>query len=80
MVNSESRWGKNAQIISVFFMVIMTVGLWYLFLATVQPGDQPLQHPIMFFPLPLVLFIGLYWVRWWATRPRRPLVEALKSL
>lgn len=80
MVNSENRWGKNAQIISVLFMVFITIGLWYLFLSTVQIGDQPLQHPIMFFPLPLVLFIGLYWVRWWATRPRRPLVDALKAL
>jgi hypothetical protein len=80
MVNSENRWGKNAQIVSVLFMVFITIGLWFLFLSTVQYGDQPQQHSIMFFPLPLILFIGLYWVRWWATRPRRPLVEALKAL
>lgn len=80
IVNLENRWGKAAKTISVLIMVGLFVGLWYLFLSTVQLGDQPVQHPVMFFPLPFILLIGLYWVRWWATRPRRPLAEALRTL
>jgi len=54
-------------------------GLWALFIRTVADVGQPLQHPILFFPLPLFLLIGLYWVRWWAIRPSRLLVEALRA-
>jgi hypothetical protein len=79
-VNLENRWGKIANIFSVLIMIGLLIGLWALFLATVQFGDQPVQHPIMFFPLPFVVLCGLYWVRWWAIRPRRPLVEAMKVL
>jgi hypothetical protein len=32
----------------------------------------------LIFPLPLVLLIGLYWVRWWAVKPRRLLIEELR--
>jgi hypothetical protein len=79
-VNLENRWGKIANIFSVLIMIGLLIGLWALFLATVQFGGQPVQHPIMFFPLPFVVLCGLYWVRWWAIRPRRPLVEAMKAL
>lgn len=80
IVNLENRWGRGGRYISVAILLILLVGLWYIFLTTVQVGDQPQQHPIMFFPLPLFLLIGLYWVRWWATRPRRTLAEALKAM
>lgn len=39
------------------------IGLWVLFLATVDREMGNLQNPIMFFPLPLFLFIGLYFAR-----------------
>lgn len=80
IVNLENRWGKGAKVISIGILLLLFFGLWFLFLATLQVGDQPMQNPVMFFPLPFVILIGLYWVRWWATRPRRPLAEALKVL
>jgi hypothetical protein len=39
------------------------IGLWILFLVTVDRTMGNLQNPIMFFPLPLFLFIGLYFAR-----------------
>ena len=40
-------------------------GIWALFLLTVQKGEQPVQHPVMLFPLPLflLLVIGVDWIR-----------------
>ncbi len=42
-----------------------------VFLTTLEYTTQPMQSPVMFFPLPIFLFIGLYWVRKWATQPSR---------
>jgi hypothetical protein len=39
------------------------IGLWILFLVTVDRTMGNLQNPIMFFPLPLFLFISLYFAR-----------------
>ena len=44
-------------------------GIWAIFLNTVHYTDQPIQSPIMFFPLPAFLLLMLYWVRWWAVAP-----------
>jgi hypothetical protein len=76
----EEHWGNKGRLVSVISMVALFIGLWALFLATVQTTDgQPQQHPVLFFPLPILLFIGLYWVRWWAIHPNLLLTEALHS-
>jgi hypothetical protein len=36
------------------------------------------QSRIFLFIMPFFLLIGLYWVRWWAIRPYRGLIEELK--
>jgi hypothetical protein len=72
------RWGYRARIAVVVSMLVLLVGLWFLIIAIVEPGIQPQHSPIMFFPLPLVLGIGLYWGRWWALGPR--LLEATRSI
>ena len=76
--NWTERWGNKARITVVVSMLVLLVGLWALFIATVEPGNQPQQNPVMFFPLPLVLLIGLYWGRWWVLGPR--LLEATRSI
>ncbi|HEX7975435.1 MAG TPA: glycosyltransferase family 87 protein [Anaerolineales bacterium] len=75
----EERWSAGMRGLVLFSMVLLGVGLWALFLATVGHGTQPQQNPIMFFPLPLFLLLGLYWVRWWAVQSKRPLLEQLRS-
>ncbi|MEK6220977.1 MAG: DUF2029 domain-containing protein [Chloroflexota bacterium] len=69
----EQRWGRSGNRINTAVMIGLLVGLWILFVNTIQPGmgGQPVQGGIMFFPLPLLLLFGLYWVRWWAIKPRR---------
>jgi cell division protein FtsW (lipid II flippase) len=62
------RWKAGAAA-SVVIMLALLIGLWALFITTVQYSYQPIQSPVMMFPLPAVLFVLLYWVRWWAIRP-----------
>ncbi|MCC6148286.1 MAG: DUF2029 domain-containing protein [Anaerolineaceae bacterium] len=67
------RWRRTGVILSVGMMAALLIGLWFLFLATVEYGYQPQQSPIMFLPLPGLLIVGLYWVRWWVIRPTHSL-------
>ncbi len=49
----------------IVLLAAMLVGLWGLFIATIKWSDQPVQHPIMLFPLPvfLLLVAGADWFR-----------------
>lgn len=75
----EERWGARGRLVIGALMAALFFGLWALFLRTVTYDDQPIQHPVLLFPLPFVLLLGLYWVRWWAVRPQRLLIEALRA-
>lgn len=71
----SERWKLGGTVAVFVSMLILMVGLWTLFLATITRAGQPIQSPLMFFPLPAFLFIGLYWVRWWAVRPTSLWIE-----
>jgi hypothetical protein len=43
----------------------LLIGLWILFVATIQHAYQPIQNPVMFIPVPAFCLVGLYWVKWW---------------
>ena len=75
----DERWGLSARIVTLVSMLFLFVGIWWLFLATVGSGDQPQQHPVMFFPLPLFLLIGLYWIRWAAIRPMSLWLDRMRA-
>jgi len=68
----EQRWKSVGRGLVWFSLAALLVGLWALFLSTIQ-GNQ--EHPVMYLPLPLFALIGLWWVRWWAVRPPRLLLE-----
>ena len=74
------RWGRAGNGVVIFVLLLLFLGPWAIFLRTITYGDQPMQHPVMFFPIPLFLLITLYWVRWWAIRPQRLLVEELRAI
>ena len=74
----ESRYGRSARWWSLLSMLALLAGLWFLFLNTLNSANgQPQQNTVMFLPLPLYLFWGLYWVRWWAIRPFRSAIAGL---
>ncbi len=65
----DERWKTGGRIVIVVFLLALFVGLWFIFLNTVEYTGQPVQSPVMFFPLPAFLLLTLYWVRWWAVQP-----------
>jgi hypothetical protein len=73
------RWGRPGNILITIAMLLLFLLPWAIFLQTVSYGDQPLQHPVMFFPMPLFLLLTLYWVRWWSIKPRKLLVDKLRA-
>jgi hypothetical protein len=75
----EERWGRVGNGVIIIVMALLFVLPWVIFLQTVAYGDQPMQHPVMFFPLPMFLLVTLYWVRWWAIQPRQLMVEELQA-
>lgn len=76
----EKRWGRFGRIGVILAMLILFIGLWWLFINTLQQEAQPIQHSIMFFPYPLFVFICMYWIRWWAIRPRKLFIDRLRDV
>ncbi|MBA4420418.1 MAG: hypothetical protein C0391_04660 [Anaerolinea sp.] len=54
------RWSALLLISTIF------TGTWTLFLLT-RHGNQ--ESHIMLIPLPVILLIGCWWIRWWVVKP-----------
>jgi hypothetical protein len=71
------RWRRGGQWMAVLMAVVLFVWEWNILLndfTSTQPGMQL----NLLIPLPLILIIGLYWVRWWAIKPERLLIEEIR--
>lgn len=67
----SERWGEKASLFLAIFTGIVMVGIWVIFLVTLERGYQPVQSSAMFFPMPIIAFGLLYWVRWWVNKVDR---------
>lgn len=76
----HERWGKASSRVIFIYLLTLLIGLWWLFVATLIRSDQPWQHPVLFFPLPVLLFLSLYWVRHWKLGSPRMQIEELNAL
>lgn len=66
----DDRWRRTGWLVSLALMLLVGVGVWWIFISTLEMvNGQPQQSPVMFFPLPLFLAVSLLWVRWWAFHP-----------
>jgi len=70
----EDRWKITGRTMVILLLLALGFGLWGLFLATV---DGNIESAEMYLPIPLLCLVSLGWVRWWAIRPRRLLLEEL---
>jgi hypothetical protein len=59
------RWHRAGTYAVAIIGLALAAAPWLLFLNTVQGNQESL---LMLVPLPLLMFVGLWWVRWWATR------------
>jgi hypothetical protein len=64
----EDRWGKGGLIASLLTLLGLLVGLWTLFLGTVQGN---VEQAVMYLPLPILALLGLLWSRWWVISSTR---------
>lgn len=52
---------------------LLFVGVWALFLLTLQPGAQFRESLLLFIPAPVFFLLNLYWLRWWVQKlPAQP--------
>ncbi len=68
----QQRVGAAGERLVWFDLGVLFVGLWALFLFTLQAGPQFRENLVMLFPAPIFLLLNLYWLRWWAQRPVQP--------
>lgn len=75
----DERWRKGGWIAGLVVLLGLLVGIWWLFYITGMSLDVPTAYAIFFFPLPLVLLILMYWVRWWAFHPIHTWYELMRD-
>jgi len=73
----DERWHRAASLLTIGSLVVLFAGIWLVFIRTLERSYQPIQSPLLFFPLPLLLFFGLYMVRWWAVKPQKTWMTSL---
>ncbi len=71
------HWPRGGQWVVIAMSVVVFTWEWALYYRDITSAYVGTQLNLLF-PLPIVLIIGLYWVRWWAIKPRRLLIEELK--
>lgn len=71
----EERWKNKGNLINLVMLLLFFFVPWLFFLRTLSIEYQPIQSPLMFFPIPILLALGLYWVRWWAKNPVKHIIS-----
>ena len=67
------RWG-----ISAFALPVIFFGFWLLTKGLSLNSTLAISNDVLVLLLPILLIIGLYWMRWWAIRPPRVWSDSLQ--
>jgi hypothetical protein len=74
----EERWQRSGKWVGLAGVgIIFAWELWLIY--TSFRYSEPTIRLGLMFPVPLLLLIGLYWVRWWSIRPKRLLSDELRT-
>jgi hypothetical protein len=76
----EQRWGLFGRNLVLVCMLGVLGGLWWLYFETTWFGPGLNQSPIMIIPLPVFVFLMLYWIKYWALGSTQLPVEKLEAL
>lgn len=69
----DERWGSAGRWVSRIMYLVLFVGLWGLFVATVEGVDE---QAVMYPPVPLLLLFFLWWMRFWMMRPLKTFFDS----
>lgn len=75
----DERWRNSSSLVIIGTLVLLFVGIWIVFMHTLERSYQPIQSPMLFFPLPLFMLASLYGVRWWAVRPQKSWIASMNN-
>lgn len=73
----SERWPRGGQWVALLITAVVFAWEWLIILYS-SSNSQPGMRLNLIIPLPVILFICLYWVRWWAIKPKHFLMEELK--
>jgi hypothetical protein len=76
----DARWGKRSRPLVLAVLLLLFIGLWAIVLPVENIAEIVRPQPLLLLPLPFFLLASLYWVRWWAIRPSRLLVDELRGM
>jgi hypothetical protein len=60
-------------------LISAIVGMWLLFLNKVFNGTIESLPNVFIITFPLLILVGLYWIRWWCVRPQRLGMDELRA-
>jgi hypothetical protein len=70
---ASGRWEQAGRVAIYGVLLIIFLGLWAILLVSRSSTS-------LYFPLPILLLVALYWVRWWFIRPPRTWADSFKNL
>jgi hypothetical protein len=75
----DERWGGRSGWSSGLILLLLFLGLWALVPRNFDVLVDPGIYPVLYFALPVITILGLYWVRWLAVRPRGTVMDELRK-
>jgi hypothetical protein len=75
----DEQWGSRKWGLLSMLLVLLFGGFWILVLRNVDHVFYSPAPPVLFFNLPFVMLIGLYWIRWRAARPQRFYLNEMRA-
>ncbi len=66
------RWGVAGLVLLLVF-----IGFWLIPVGLLLTGDSVVLNEVLALVFPVLLVLGLYWMRWWAVRPPRTWSDSL---
>ena len=72
----EQRWNRVGRSVVLAVLAVLFAGLWWMFVISINGNIESLR---MYLPFPFLCLAGLWWIRWWALRPPKLLLEDIAS-
>lgn len=75
----HQRWGRLAPWLMGIFLLLLSVGVWALVLDLARRSISPDVDARLVLFCPLLVLMGMIWVRWYAIRPAKLPLEILSE-